>query len=88
MIFTFVVFIFVRFSQETFKLTTMKNDVQILCATCKVGHESRIKIWRHRRIFESAQEMLPEDGIHVNYLGQGRLYRSVRLAIKTAVNEL
>ena len=37
MIFTFVVFIFVRFSQGksqgTFHLTTMKNDVQILCAT-------------------------------------------------------
>ena len=46
--------------------------------TTMVEHESRIRIWRHRRIFESAQEMFLEDGIHVNSLGQKRFYRSVR----------
>ena len=53
-----------------------------------VEHDYRIRIWRHRRIFGSAQEMFSGDGIHLNLLGQKRFYRSVRLAIKTAVDEL
>lgn len=56
--------------------------------TAMVEHDNRIRIWRHRRIFGSEQEMFVEDGVHVNMLGQKRFYRSIRLAIKTAVDEL
>ena len=53
-----------------------------------VQHEPRIRIWRHKRIFGSEQEMFDADGIHVNSLGQQRFNRSLRLAIKTAVDQL
>lgn len=56
--------------------------------TTLLEHEPNIRIWRHRRIFGSQQDMFAGDGIHLNDLGQRRFYRSLRLAIKTAVDQL
>ena len=53
-----------------------------------VEHEPRIRVWKHRRIFYSQQEMFDSGGIHLSSLGQERFYRSLRLAIKTAVDQL
>ena len=40
-----------------------------------------IKLWKHRRIFESPNNIFDEDGCHLNEIGMKKLYKSIRLVI-------
>ena len=55
--------------------------------TTMVQHEPRIRLVSQKN-FGSEQEMFVRDGVHVSSLGQRRFYRSLRLALKTAVDQL
>ena len=50
-------------------------------------HNSRIKLWRHKRIFESPLHIFNQDGIHMNSVGQKKLYKSIRQGIIFAVED-
>lgn len=52
-----------------------------------VESNTNIRIWKHRRIFRAQEPIFDRGGVHLNDFGQYRFYRSLRLAIMTAVRE-
>lgn len=50
--------------------------------------QSRVRLWKHRRIFGSSNPIFADDGVHLCEGGQLRFYRSLRLALMTAVRDL
>ena len=50
-------------------------------------HNSKVKLWKHKRIFESPLQIFDSDGTHMNAVGQKKFYKSIRQAIIFAVED-
>ena len=46
-----------------------------------------VKIWKHRKIFNSPNNLFKRDGIHLNDCGTKKFYESIKMAIILAVEE-
>ena len=48
---------------------------------------SQVKLWKHKRIFDSPLQIFDQDGVHMNAVGQKKFYKSLRQAIIFAVED-
>lgn len=46
---------------------------------------TKVKVWKHKKLFNPIQEVLLSDGVHLNTSGQYKFYKSLRGAILFAL---
>ena len=63
-----------------------RNDAMRFLDTMLSDSDS-VKIWRHRRIFHSPNNMFLRDGVHLNDSGTKKFYESIKRAIIMVVEE-